>query len=210
MKLSILIPTLPQRKSLLSRLLNRLEHQLNKEVEVLIYEDNGVLPYGDKINTMVSKSKGKYIVCIDDDDLVPEDYIEIILKEIKSNPDFIGYNIAYFCDGEFKYDIQHSYDNKEWTFNRRGVSPKCIIKKDIFKKFVFGNEYTSDQVISHQIEESGLINKSSFVDKKMYIYDFWANNALGASYRDSSFQNHINNQRVVDVLPFNKKKFIWI
>ena len=211
--LTILIPTVPQRETLLSRLLSCLESQLTDEVEVLIYKDECVVPYGDKINHMVSIAKGEYIVCIDDDDFVPDWYIETILKEIKNNHgvDFIGYRIAFFSDGKFEYYIEHNYEYKDLiSHNQRGISPKCIIKKSVFENFKFGNEYQSDQIFSHEVEKSGLIKNYFYIDEPLYFYDFWLNNALGASNKDKSFIKHINTQRRIEPCLFRKDKFIWI
>ncbi len=213
MKLSILIPTVPARESLLSRLLFTLDRQLNEEVEVLIYKDNGEATYGQKVNKMVGMAKGDYITIFDDDDLIPEDYVSTILEKIKDDPDFIGYYILYLSDGKFQYLIEHNGDNKEWhgpNFTRRGFSPKCVVKKDIFSKFTFGDSYTSDQTFSHQIDHSGLIKKHIFIPRCMYYYDFWSDYMLGASSHDESFQKHIHIQRDVGIYPFSKEKFIWI
>lgn len=213
MKLSILIPTIPERESMLSRLLWCIENQLNDEVEILIYKDNGEIPYGQKVSKMISISKGEYIVIIDDDDLIADDYIETILKNIELNPDFIGYNLLYTNNGKFQFIIEHNYNNKSWygqNLEHRGFSPKCVIKKDIFSKFIFGDNYNSDQIISKEIDNSDLIKNSIFINRCMYFYDYWSDYALGASNKDNSFINHVHIQRDVGIYPFNKEKFIWI
>lgn len=87
MLLSILICSLENRKESLLNLLKLLEPQINDDVEILVNVDSGELTTGEKRNKLLEKSKGDYIVFIDDDDLVSKDYIEKILNALKSKPD---------------------------------------------------------------------------------------------------------------------------
>lgn len=204
MKLSILITSISERHSLLSRLLSILEPQLTSQVEVLIYRDNREKPFGDKVNRLVSEAKGEYVVLIDDDDYVTDDYVKEILKAIKSKPDFVGYKLEAKDNGNPWFVISHDGSHKgQWTGVRseeRGISPKCPIKREIFIKFPFGNSYTSDQHWINAVEESGLAKDCVFIDKCLYIYDFWKDTTAwgGKGYRD------------VGEYLINEEKFTWL
>ena len=80
MKLSILICTLPERKAYLARLLGILSPQvIQGKVEVLTDDTpRGVITTGQKRNNLLNRAKGKYIVFIDDDDMVPGHYVNRI------------------------------------------------------------------------------------------------------------------------------------
>jgi len=86
-RLSILICSLDEREESKDRLLSCLQRQLTDEVEILIETDNRQSPTGTKRNRLLDRAAGDYIVFIDDDDLVSDDYISKILEATKTNPD---------------------------------------------------------------------------------------------------------------------------
>ena len=105
MKLSIVIPYY-NTKVYTDELLNCLAPQITDDVEVLIIDDGSPKPYTTKYewckiirktnagpaaarNVGIEKSKGDYIVFIDSDDLVADNYVESILKKTDSDPDII-------------------------------------------------------------------------------------------------------------------------
>ena len=90
MKLSIIIPAY-NAEPYIDKLIERLEPQISKDIEVIVVDDGSKKPYkGPKWakvirqenggasaarNTGLDKAKGDYIAFIDADDLVTEDYI---------------------------------------------------------------------------------------------------------------------------------------
>ena len=100
MKLSIIIPYY-NTLDLTKRLMERLEPQLRKDVEVIIVDDGCNENELDKLkakvihlptnsggaskprNVGLDNAKGEYIAFIDSDDLVSEDYIERIFNKMK-------------------------------------------------------------------------------------------------------------------------------
>lgn len=90
--LSILIPTLRRRKLKFQKLLAKLEHQVEKkqlgtQVEFVIAGDDGELTIGSKRNQLMNRARGHFIVFIDDDDDVHEDYVGLIVDALRSHPD---------------------------------------------------------------------------------------------------------------------------
>lgn len=92
MKLSICIISLHSRKAKLAELLDSLVCGGggividSNEYEVLVNRDNGVVPIGAKRNQLVKSASGRYIVNIDDDDLVSPNYLPAILAAIQREP----------------------------------------------------------------------------------------------------------------------------
>jgi glycosyltransferase involved in cell wall biosynthesis len=211
MRLSILIPTIEERKSLLSRLLFGLEQQLTDEVEVIVYD--GRIPAGDKYNQMFKIAKGDFIVCVDDDDYLADDYVSKVVPKL-NNIDFLGYKILTLNNGRYWMTIEHKLENENvWTkppYSRRQLSHKCPIKREIAKQFAFDNHYTADREWLDKISQSGLVKKGEYIDSFLYIYDFWESGTVGTSQDQKNFQSNINNQRDVGYYPFNKNSFIWI
>jgi len=113
--LSILIPTLPIRKTKFDNLISQLELQIKEGnyqsvVEVISLLDNKEMTIGAKRNRMIEMSAGKYVCFVDDDDMVSPDYIEKIIGAINQYPDVITFCGRYFKDGVFQQDFTISLD----------------------------------------------------------------------------------------------------
>ena len=90
MDLSILIPTVPVRKLLLDNLLSILNKQikdnnLENRVEVIVFEDNFEHSVGEKRNVLYERSKGKYVLILDDDDMISDDFCIDICNVIEKH-----------------------------------------------------------------------------------------------------------------------------
>jgi hypothetical protein len=81
-KLSILICSLNRRKKYLKRLVDILRSQANRDIEVLCDIDNGEVSIGSKRQKLLNSAVGDYVCFVDDDDLVSEDYVDLILDKI--------------------------------------------------------------------------------------------------------------------------------
>lgn len=97
MILSILIPSLISRKKTSDEIRNELQKQIirnlaDDKVEVLMLVDNGEIRTGEKRNKLIEMASGKYIVFVDDDDMVSDNYIELMLKAADKDPDVIPIN----------------------------------------------------------------------------------------------------------------------
>lgn len=92
MKLSILICTIPERQWMFLSLYKVLQDIIDSDgmpVE-LLWDNSPDITIGQKRNLLLSKSKGEYVVFIDDDDMPSMDYIDLILKACESGSDCIG------------------------------------------------------------------------------------------------------------------------
>jgi len=87
--LSILTATLRDRKVFFDRMMNRLYPQLNDQVELLIACDSGGKSLGEKMNQLYNAAKGQYVVAVNDDDMIPKDYVARILKAAESQADIL-------------------------------------------------------------------------------------------------------------------------
>lgn len=113
MMLSILICSLHSRSHLLAELKEILQPQLTSDVELLIEVDNKEISTGAKRNILLNRAKGKYIVFIDDDDIVSDFYIEKILNACKSDADCIAINGTMTTNGtnEIAWRLSKNYHN---------------------------------------------------------------------------------------------------
>ena len=112
--ISILIPTLIERKDEYNTMMKGLyeqikKHDLKDKVEIISICDDRSISLCEKRNMMQKLSSGKYFVHLDDDDEFSCDYCEKIIDHIqripvfhKDEPDIIGYNqLAKVSGGRF-------------------------------------------------------------------------------------------------------------
>ena len=119
-KLSILICTLKNRKHFYDRLIYLLRNQCDVNnlwnyIELLSEYDDGEDSIGKKRNLLLERAKGDYVVFIDDDDLVSNDYVKLILSAIdKSSPDVVGIHLLMTVDGKNEERTYHSLKYRNW------------------------------------------------------------------------------------------------
>lgn len=148
-QLSILIATMPIRIHKLANLRAVLDRQLTDEVEV-ITDISMNYNIGTKRNKLLQLSQGKYIIFIDDDDLVASDYIEKILEACKSECDCIGISGLITTNGVAERQWHISKDYQQW-FEREYVyyrTPNHIspVKRELalaagFPDISFGEDF---------------------------------------------------------------------
>ena len=120
---SILICSLEDRKNFLERLLANLNLQLKDNVEILTLIDNREKTIGQKRNELLVQAQGEYIAFIDDDDLVSDNYIELILEAIKTKPDVVGMHLLMTVDGANTEKTYHSLKYRSWYHEADPTNP---------------------------------------------------------------------------------------
>lgn len=203
MKLSVLIPTVSPRESLLSRLLWSVTSQQG-EFEIVIHGGDEI-PMGDKLNRMFQVARGEYVVCVDDDDMLADSYMEQVLPRL-GDVDFLGYRILVLRDGAFWMEVEHRGDGHGWASHVRGVGPKCPIRREIALQVPFGNAYTDDLAWSSKI--GPLVRSFGFVDRPLYIYDWSPTQMLGTA--PDHQPDRWNQQRDVGVWPWKPGHITWL
>ena len=113
-KLSILIPSMHTRELFRKRLLDVVNPQLTKYVELLIDIDGGEVSIGVKRQRMIEKAKGEYIAFADDDDLISSSYVRLVLKALKKNPDVLGIALLHYIDYKLFGKSFHSLQYDHW------------------------------------------------------------------------------------------------
>ena len=167
MDLSILIATVPTRKKYLNRLLYSIQNQLVKnnlqdKVEVIVYEDNFEHSLGKKRNLLVEKSRGKYVVAIDDDDLISDDYCKDICEVIKTK------------------DVDQISITKRWYEKDKSVPIK--ISKNFgyyslnFLKFFYLEELIKedgDIILNLKVNKTVLLSNKTFIKSFLLYFLFF-------------------------------------
>lgn len=177
--LSILIPTLPDRKEFLDRLLIKIQDQATDDIEVLVDDDTEATT-GVKRNRLIDQCATEWAVFIDDDDLVADNYVQKHLRILKENPktDAIGFKGKISTNGRnpqdfiIKYGLDYIEDRSSGkTVYLRPINHICVIRTEISRKvrypdITFGEDYD----FCKRLAESDLIKDHEFIDEFMYFY----------------------------------------
>lgn len=209
--LSILISTVLIRKNMLELLLKNIK--INKYTEVIVFLDSFQFTIGEKRQKLLEKSKGKFVVFIDDDDKINQDYCNIITNIILENDiDYIGYKIKRILNNkiypiEFRsIKYEHCWSNEKISY--RHISHTNPIKSEIAKKFKFQNiNRGEDNDWCEQIFQSKLIKKEFFLDEIMYEQIF--NDQTSLSIPSNSFKRSFYSQEhhiePIFIYPFRRE-----
>lgn len=107
-ELSILVPSVSSRRATFApKIAEALfgQHEVlseadRKRVEILMLTDAKGVLVGDKRNAMVRMARGNYVVFVDDDDRVTEDYIQALLAATKSDADCLVFHASVSLNGD--------------------------------------------------------------------------------------------------------------
>jgi hypothetical protein len=107
-RLSILIAS--SRPDMTQAMVKKLQEQSPENVEILYLGDNKRQTIGHKRQSLLETAQGDYIVFVDDDDDVADDYVPMIMDGIKRNPDCFVFGVEYWHNGCHIQDVRYSKD----------------------------------------------------------------------------------------------------
>ena len=185
MKLSLLIPTLNDRRQSFKSLVMELTKQIidagmEEQVEIISLCDKGLLSIGAKRNELLSRTRGDYVAFIDDDDTVSERYVALLMEGIKKGVDCCSLRGVYTIDGQNPEIFEHSIKYDEWktngptsgiTYERNPNHLNCI-KTSIACQFSFPETWHGeDHEWSKQLQRSGLLKTEYEITDILYHYN---------------------------------------
>lgn len=179
MKLSILIPSIPERFDKAQALYEMIDSQSIEEVEVLLLMDNKKRTIGEKRNNIKDLAQGKYFTIIDDDDQISDDYVEEVLKAMESSPDVITYKQRCFNPNGAEFivtfglgnEVEHNCKDDKYLDIKRPAWHNCVWLTEKFQKIIFPHmNYGEDGIWA---ERATLIAKTEIhIDKILHQYNF--------------------------------------
>ncbi len=182
MDLSILILTIPERDALYQRLRRKLagqvaDHKLERHVEVMTYLDNHEHSIGEKRNTLVTRATGAFVVFVDDDDDVSDQYVPLIHQTIVNNPaiDCIGIRGVVTFQGRrarpLVFSAQYnSIFSRDQTYYRP-ILPINPIRRDIVLRYPFADVgYSEDFDFGMRMARAGVLRNEVLLDEPLYFY----------------------------------------
>ena len=148
----VLVPTMPGREALLSRLMTVLEPQFTHFPDACYVCDWGEGTIGAKRQRMMETSLADYVAFVDDDDMVSEDYLARIMPLLRKGPDVVGISMHVTIDGRewhpwpiFRHSMQFK-ENFQWHGNDRTPHHLCPMRRTLavesrFPDLMWGEDY---------------------------------------------------------------------
>ena len=182
MRLSIIIPYYNTEKYT-DELLQVLERQITKDCELILVDDGSDKPYvpyqedwvrvfrqknkgvSAARNKGLKEAKGDYIVFIDSDDLVTEDYIEQIFNAIKTDPDTV-----YLSWRSLDHRLGKIIASEQDEFNPYN---RCVWNRVFKKSYIKGLKFPEGVQIGEDddfLKQLPKANSKTYISKQIYIY----------------------------------------
>lgn len=176
MKLSILIATITERGQKFRNLRAKLLDQQADNVEVISICDNKEISIGSKRQKLLEMASGDYIVFIDDDDDISDNYVTSILANL--GKDAVGFLIECTFNGTGKCMASASSKYKQWAEDHdgfkyvRSIYHKTPVRRELalqcggFKDMRFGEDH------DYSMRIMPLIKDENFINEVMYYYQY--------------------------------------
>lgn len=194
-KLSILVSTIPRRmNTFYPALMSKLLYQIGgrTDVELLGLFDNKKRSVGHKRNELLKMAQGEFLVFIDDDDDISNDFLESILENLYAHPeaDCVVFDCITTINGNTKeqtyskYSIAYDYHqveaigpnplNPAYTikYQWRGKPAHTMVwKSSIAKSHLYINQNYGEDV--DWVKRACVDIKNEIrIDKVLYFYNF--------------------------------------
>jgi len=193
---AILIPTLGERRALFERLIRLLLPQTEPyagRVRVIGGYNNGKPGLPAVRQAMVketSRLKIDYLSFVDDDDLVPEYFVDEVMTALDQRPDYVGFQVQCYSDGVPTAVSYHSLENRTWENlpdrYLRDISHINPIRTSIalsadFRRAAPGQP--EDRAWVHQLRRGRKLREQVMINQIMYHYLFSTSKTAGIGSR---------------------------
>jgi glycosyltransferase involved in cell wall biosynthesis len=180
-KLSILLPTVESRREQFLKLFQHIKDQcINFPVEIRSICDNKEMPIGKKRQQLLEEATGEYIVFIDDDDWIADNYIKEVLNALGN--DAVSFLIQCTFDGGRKCLAKASmkYGWKENVDGYRYVRPiyhKSPVKRELALKAGFP-PLRFEEDVPYSMKLKAYVKSETFINQVMYYYNYKTENHI--------------------------------
>lgn len=175
----ILVISVGQRAMFLERQVPRLlelAKPFDGQIGVRVYWDNFERTRHEARNLLLQQSTADYVCFVDDDDTLPDYYCERVMEALTQSPDYVGWRMQAWWDGEKLKPTFHSLRYRGWWDDADGyyrdVSHLNPVRRDLAAMIPFPAEASEDAKWSRLMGDSRLLQTEVFIDDPMYFYDF--------------------------------------
>ena len=174
-KWEILIATLCFRAPGLGRLFDALLPQVDAvegAVRVTALRNLGERPLAEIRQALLDQADAEYVCFIDDDDMVPDDYVATVLP-LLDGVDFIGWRMQVYFDGTPQKPTFHSLQHERWESGNAwygNVSHLNPVRLELARQASYLTGYPEDIRWSDKIAKLAKTEHYVGDDKIMYHY----------------------------------------
>jgi glycosyltransferase involved in cell wall biosynthesis len=179
---SILVPTLGERRSLFERLMAGLLPQLDPyagRVRVIGWHNDGSPSLPEIRQRMVETAGTEYVSFVDDDDVVAPSYVREIVTALEKAPDYVGFQVQCYSDGQPTAVAYHSLEYRRWR-NLPGryerdishinpIRTRLALRADFSRTRAGGAE---DRAWADQLRRARVLRRQVVVNRILYHYLF--------------------------------------
>lgn len=173
---TILIATIGQRRDRFKRLLDVLLPQLDRhdgKVTICAFYNNGERPLGHVRQDLVEHATSTYVSFIDDDDEVPEYFVDDVVTCLKDDVDYVGWQMQCYVDGRALKPTYHSVRYHHWWDDGRGFYRDISHLNPIRRRLAMLADFRRGdppEDVSWATQLRGLVLTECYIDKVMYHY----------------------------------------
>lgn len=215
---SILIATLGERRPLFERLMGALLPQLDAHdgaVQVTAWHNNGRPSLPVIRQKMVRAATGDYVSWIDDDDLVPDYFVQQGLAALETRPDYVGWDVQCYSNGRPTAISHHALKYGGW-YNEGGGHYRDLshinpIRRELALLADFSRTQPGQPEDRHwatQLRRTGAVRSEVVVDRIMYHYLYSTCRTAGQGSRWQRPQR-IHRAVGIDRAEINHPYFSW-
>lgn len=150
---------------------------LGGTVEVLIRESDPSIPVGENRERLRQAAVGEYISFLDDDDLVPENFVERILPWL-DGVDYIGFNLEQTMDGKFacieKRSLRYPGVGRECEVTGKGryrdLSHVNPMRRELALLVPMTGWPGEDTRWADELRKLNVVKTEHYLDETLYFY----------------------------------------
>jgi glycosyltransferase involved in cell wall biosynthesis len=173
-KLSILTPAIWDRLESTRANTQRIAGLIgNLPVEHLVLFDNRTRSVGLKRQALLDSARGDYIVYVDDDDDITDEFIPYVLAAIKRNPDVITYDQRAIYNGKESI-VNFAHTNQDGPFTPGGITKRnlwhvCTWKRELVADCVFPDSMYGED-LQWSLQARMRVKSECHIDKVLHCY----------------------------------------
>lgn len=144
-------------------------------VEILMLTDAKSMVLGDKRNALVRLAQGDYVVFVDDDDRIVDDYLATLLAATTHGKDVITFNADVSINGAqakvCRYSLQYKRDANTGTEYHRLPNHIAAVRRDLAMRNPFPSKLKGEDA-NYAATLRPLLGSEHYIDRVLYFYDY--------------------------------------
>ena len=174
-----------------------------ERIEILFLVDNKQIMLGQKRNIMVDMAQGEYIVFVDDDDRISDDYLASLLEATESYADVITFLVEVSLNGDpskiCRYSKDYRRDLNTPDEYQRLPNHICCVKRELAQKVSFPSiAHGEDSAYSKLLKPN--LHTEHAIDRVLYYYDYSDETSETQPRRRGVIRVRPNQKPIVDVV----------